>query len=932
MCCAFAAGAAWGQLGPVNVTVGGRQVTLTWTSMAQGRTEVAWGNAPAPSFAAYPDRLVASNVATTTHSATLRRLSPGIWYVRARTGAFESSEQIVPIPANDGWPLADWAFDGPVNAVEHLGSSWYVGGSFRSVGPTTGGAFPSSFDGGAASHFPEVAGQVFAVEPDGSGGLYLGGAFSSVGGLRRTNVAHLLPDLGVDPGFAPNCNGAVYAIHRTLGSVYLAGAFTQVNGQNRTAVAELSPNGVVRGWAPTIVGPVFALESLGPVVYLGGTFFLVNGESRECVAAIGTDGGLQPWNPNLTGGCWVTGLTTEGSRLYVNGSFDTAAGQTQRGVAAFDVAGNLLPWRPTIAGPGAFVRAVLPNSADSVFIAGTFDTVSGAPRRGLALVDTDAGQVLPWNAPVDGGSILGLARDATRLFVVGYPPGRADSFFLANGAPAPWPISLNGLVRSVTTLPTSLYLAGDFTGTRDTARAALASVNAATGTLEPWSPSVTGGSFGTRVSALTPFGNALVVAGNFGQINGLPRGNVAIVTASGNVNLTWDPSVDGEVDAVAIAQGMVLIGGVFTQVNGLPRAYGAMLDLANGQPLGVDPLFNSSVTSIAVEGPTSYWVGNFGTSRGVTRGHAAAFDLQTFGLTPWNPAIGEGVEAVQIAGDRVALGGQFQFVNTWRGVNEQPTLALFDRDAGVLTAPNLRIASRAQALLSTGNTLYAAGFRLTDAGLLIAADLSTGSVRGFDVFGQQDPLLNTGVAEVIDLGLDCADRKLGVAGRFFSVGITPAGGLAAIDIPCDAGVLDAGADAGVPPDAGPDAGGPDGGTPDAGGPDAGQMTDSGFPDIDAGTPDAGADAGNGMDGGEIDAGLTIDGGADAGQPDAGQPDGGSDGGRSDAGALDAGGSGDAGLRAPILFIPASCGCAALDGFGPTLLGLFVLLWAGRRRV
>ncbi len=158
----------------------------------------------------------------------------------------------------------------------------------------------------------------------------------------------------------------------------------------------------------------------------------------------------------------------------------------------------------------------------------------------------------------------------------------------------------------------------------------------------------------------------------------------------------------------------------------------------------------------------------------------------------------------------------------------------------------------------------------------------------------------------------------------------------------DAGLVDAGADAGSNVDAGSaDAGASDAGFDDAGldagGADAG-VVDAGVVDggaTDAGVPDAGA-----TDGGVADAGL------DAGTPDAGGPDASVDGGLADAGSSDAGpltdaGPVDAGLTdaggdrsdagldagAGQSFQGGGCGCAAVEpGW---LLGLLAL--ARRRR-
>ncbi|MDX2014779.1 MAG: hypothetical protein SFW67_31575 [Myxococcaceae bacterium] len=125
----------------------------------------------------------------------------------------------------------------------------------------------------------------------------------------------------------------------------------------------------------------------------------------------------------------------------------------------------------------------------------------------------------------------------------------------------------------------------------------------------------------------------------------------------------------------------------------------------------------------------------------------------------------------------------------------------------------------------------------------------------------------------------------------------------------DAGRLDSGVavDAGAPVlDAGPPV--DDAGVIDAGlGVDAGELLDAGLPDDDAGVVDAGAGVDSGV---LVDAGV-VDGGAGA---DAGAP-------------LDAGVPPE---MPPLLFLPSSCGCGAVD-LGSAALALLLLRRRAPRR-
>ena len=74
-----------------------------------------------------------------------------------------------------------WVTNGTVNATAFSGNTIYIGGTFTYVGPSTGSfvAIDSS-TGTRDASFPKVAGSVFAIVSDGSGGWFIGGTFTAV--------------------------------------------------------------------------------------------------------------------------------------------------------------------------------------------------------------------------------------------------------------------------------------------------------------------------------------------------------------------------------------------------------------------------------------------------------------------------------------------------------------------------------------------------------------------------------------------------------------------------------------------------------------------------------------------------------------------------------------------------------------------------------
>ena len=135
-------------------------------------------------------------------------------------------------------PASTWVPDGEVRAVALSGSTAYIGGNFSRIAPYTGSsALFDASNGELKKPWPEVEGVVNAVVPDGAGGWYLGGDFRSVGGVPRTDLAHVMPDGTVDPNFAPTTDGLVRALAVGTGTVFAGGEFSTANGEARENLA-----------------------------------------------------------------------------------------------------------------------------------------------------------------------------------------------------------------------------------------------------------------------------------------------------------------------------------------------------------------------------------------------------------------------------------------------------------------------------------------------------------------------------------------------------------------------------------------------------------------------------------------------------------------------------------------------------------------------
>src|ERR1051326_1918368 len=141
-----------------------------------------------------------------------------------------------------------WVTNGNVRAEQLVGSTLYVGGDFSYLGPEFGHAVALDPGSGAGrTAFARIGGTVAAVVSDGDGGWFVGGTLTTAGGLSLGSLVHVRADGSVDASFAPRPRPAsttrpvVRALALANGVLYVGGSFTTIGGVSRTDVAALDP-------------------------------------------------------------------------------------------------------------------------------------------------------------------------------------------------------------------------------------------------------------------------------------------------------------------------------------------------------------------------------------------------------------------------------------------------------------------------------------------------------------------------------------------------------------------------------------------------------------------------------------------------------------------------------------------------------------------
>ncbi len=365
-------------------------------------------------------------------------------------------------------PSASWSTNGVVRAVAISDGVVFIGGQFTSMRPSTDpiGA-PSTVTRNNAAALdattgkllpwnPNVAGRIDAIRAVGAR-IYLGGQFTSVGGVAKTDAAAVGPDKGGVANWTANTNGSVRALALApTGNILMGGDFTKVNGASRAHLAQVTPSSTVTAWAPKLGqlsgfacpprchATVFTIKMSTDQksVYFGGHFGLVDGVARNEAARVSLAGTLMAWNPNIYADANCPSCTTAetsrvyniiptASRIYTCGGYWQVNGTLRSfNVSAFDpTSGSLITaFRGQDDGdtPGCALR-------DNVLYVGGHFNVAGfncqpnelqncTTRHHVAALRADTGAVIQsWNPTANSPhGLLAIAASANVVAFTGY--------------------------------------------------------------------------------------------------------------------------------------------------------------------------------------------------------------------------------------------------------------------------------------------------------------------------------------------------------------------------------------------------------------------------------------------------------------------------------------------------------------------------------
>jgi hypothetical protein len=629
-------------------------------------------------------------------------------------------------------------------------SCWLLTSSALAAG--TGPALPGA---GATPSLAE------ALNPDGTLRAGAQGSFDA-----RHFVLHTAPDgrpsfspaspLGAgdenwqDNFRLPGTDGTVYVVLPVGSAVYIGGAFTKVGGIKANFIAKWDGT----QWSALgvgVSGAVSALCASGTDLYVATSFYVSGGVASGVSKWNGTSWTSLAGNALSTKGAnpVIKALAVTGTSLYVGGLFDTIGGVAANNIARWDGATWNTLGTGTTNGTSYQVCA-LAIIGNDMYVGGSFTSAGGLPANNLARWDGTAWNLVGTGA--DNGvnqTVLCLVAVGTDLYAGGVfsKAGSVTANSIAKWSNGTWSsfgtgtsngVSPTGGVYSLAVSGTTVYVGGGFTyiGGNQVGYGVARWDGSAWNVMGTTrNPGLNANSFFVYAFSLALVGNNLYAGGTF-----VEAGDAAAKYIARWDGTAWNAvgananGVDSDINTVAISGTDVYVGGAFSSVGNVPANRIAKWDGTRWSALletttvgsyngigGSGVTGRGTVYALAVSGATVYAAGFFAYAGAAAVNNIAKWDgahwsaLSTGLITGTNPTNLTYVYTLAVAGTTLYAGGTFttagglpaNYVAKWNGT------AWGALGTGSANGTNATV----YALATSGASVYAGGNFTTAGGL-----------------------------------------------------------------------------------------------------------------------------------------------------------------------------------------------------------------------
>lgn len=626
----------------------------------------------------------------------------------------------------------NWSVDGLVSKVVFNGSTMYASGEFAHVFAVTGhGAALNNTTGllAGSKKVPIINGTVYAAEPDGKGGWYIGGDFTMINDTPRERIARINKNGTIHP-WNPGADDTVRTIVKSGATLYVGGEFTTIDSAARNNLASFTAaTGELTGWNPSVGDAddtVYVVRVANGFVFVGGSFTSVGPATP--VTRIGicsfnaSTGALTSWDPGQISA--ISSMAITGTTVYVGGIITNIGGQVRQNIAALDADpesatyGDATTWYPA-GGANNAVLDLVYSDTNHVFAAGLFTTIGGQSRNGLVKLSKWDGAVdLLWDPAPDTAVVTSIERSAIASDFTLYVAGGFTNIFgedrnclaaleiTGSGSARDWNPSPDNAAQCLAVSGAEVYAGGNFGNINVRERSRVAAFNTTTGLLTDFSCTPN-----NPVLSMATTGDTLYIGGSFTNVNSTAQPRVAALDAdTGEIRIDWNPVVDGTYiskNAMAIYKGVLYIGGDFTTVDGQDRDYIAAIDAETGNldTDWINPGLNSGVQAITVLGGLIYVGGYF---TGGDCDYLARFTVEGGGWD-WQTTANNAVYSIIADGKTLYMGGLFTGLGHYTDVKTRSYVGSTAINPQAATSWNPGADSRVNDLVVNSDAVYIGG-------------------------------------------------------------------------------------------------------------------------------------------------------------------------------------------------------------------------------
>lgn len=446
----------------------------------------------------------------------------------------------------------------------------------------------------------------------------------------------------------------------------------------------------------------------------------------------------------------VSAMAEDADYVYVGGRFGQA-GQLGEGITRVNTTtGAVLPHGLNVTGT---VHSIVEDPNGGLYIGGLFSMVNGVSRNSVARLRPDLTVDPNWNPNVNA-TVLSMALDGGFLYVGGTfnaigtrTHNRIGRIHVSTAqSDTTWTPSANSQINALAVHHDGVFIGGLFSQVNGQSLAGLAKLNKANGAPDPaWRPSVTLSVTGWGISCLWVSGTRLFFGGEFTQINGQPRANIACLHTGDATLDPWNPGANDKVTAMTLSGDHLYVTGKFFELqhaNGGATVQTRLgrISVTNGlvDATWLPQLFGGvELYALLVDGASLFVTGEFELAHtNIVLPGNAKVSLTTGNVDPdWNPGIGTWVRVMRKIGNEIWMGGDFAMSGQVPATN----VCRFFKSTGLLDQnwrPALPSSGFVYALAVQGDSVYVGGQLGTVGGIpgtenLVRFDRNTGALHNW---------------------------------------------------------------------------------------------------------------------------------------------------------------------------------------------------------